>query len=635
MTLKDIFTSDRHNYTTVNRLKITKVDVKSYVVKKGILGTNIVNLKTVDKTNKSIPELKDMLIGAYGHSALLTFSAVPNVIIEYTVDKNNVSTVSVLLDTSEKFDISTLRDIGLTLDYKEIICYGLEDNNPAITTLEISGSYFSEMCTSIQIYAKALPNIEELKVFTSTLEKLRLSLGDLRKVTDLSDAFVATHLAEVDLTGTYFRNVRSTVRMFWNTLLKKVNISGCKFESLEDASEMFVNTDIKEFDMDILGFNLRSIKSIFYNSNLEKLHLSFDRLTKLENAKQAFSNATIRGDIIIENARLDKLTDIVEMFADSLIENVVLKNVYLPNVSDIESIFRHCTELKTVKLIHCDIANINKMDKIFSDCSSLEEIILDDYTKHSLGKKSKTTLASAFNSCEKLENLDLSFLTIVNSCNLSYMAYWCSSLRSLKMPTSVINENIQGLSNTCCLCYGCKSLKKLEMNNFISETADLSSAFSGCEDLEELSLNNWQVPRLMCLALFLAKCSSLVKLSMNNWVTSQRLDIDKMFYECSSLEEIDTNIFDNATITSNDSTFEGCNELKKLDLHDIKLADVSSNLDMQIYSLDLCGCTNLKSVSLPKVDIGRVNINLATLENIKINQGGKTVMLDIKKSIVE
>ena len=149
------------------------------------------------------------------------------------------------------------------------------------------------------------------------------------------------------------------------------------------------------------------------------------------------------------------------------------------------------------------------------------------------------------------------------------------------------NFNTSQVTDMCLMFYECSSLISLNLSNFdTSQVTGMTFMFYGCSSLNSLDLSNFDTSRVGHMNQMFSDCSSLNLLDLSNFNTSQVIYMDNMFNGCSSLTFLDLSNFviPNKTI----DIFENCIKLEYLNL---KQAIVNRNILLDLLSQNIIICS--------------------------------------------
>ena len=103
---------------------------------------------------------------------------------------------------------------------------------------------------------------------------------------------------------------------------------------------------------------------------------------------------------------------------------------------------------------------------------------------------------------------------------------------------------------------------KLLWKNNIESTQCM---FSGCSDITEINLSDFDASQVTDMCCMFQSCSSLISINFSNLNTKNINDIQGLFDSCSSLTSLDLSNFETSKVTSMSGIFFGCSALISLD----------------------------------------------------------------------
>ena len=171
-----------------------------------------------------------------------------------------------------------------------------------------------------------------------------------------------------------------------------------------------------------------------------------------------------------------------------------------------------------------------------------------------------TSTCCMFYGCISLKFIDLSSFNTQNVTDISYMFYGCSSLKSINLSSF----NTQNVNNMRSMFRGCSSLMSLDLSSFDkTNIKDMSSLLYGCSSLENVDLSSFNTSNVNDMSDMFYGCSSLTSIDLSSFNTFNVKDMSGMFESCSSLESIDLSSFNTTNVNDTSNLFYGCFSLKK------------------------------------------------------------------------
>ena len=101
---------------------------------------------------------------------------------------------------------------------------------------------------------------------------------------------------------------------------------------------------------------------------------------------------------------------------------------------------------------------------------------------------------------------------------------------------------------------------------FEEQINSLKYIFSGCENIKEIDLSEFDFSNILNMDSMFKQCINLEKINFGNIDTSKVEDMRSLFYNCSKLTSIDVSNFDTSQVTNMGRMFYGCNSLESIDV---------------------------------------------------------------------
>lgn len=287
--------------------------------------------------------------------------------------------------------------------------------------------------------------------------------------------------------------------------------------------------------------------------------------------------------------------------------------VDMANATTLQKAFYDCLTLKSLDLNSWDTKNVENLQSTFNGMLGLESISVRNWNT---GKV--TTMRATFQCCVKLTTLDLTGWTTdqvktmygmfsgltsyggpmslseiigIEDWNTSLvdtmatMFQQCASLLNLNLA----KWNIGSVNNMKAMFSSCASLTTIgDTSNWETTSAtDMGGMFYGCTSLKILDVSNWDVSKVKNFS-GMFSCSSdygttpmiIDTLDVSNWNTSSATDMNSMFYGCKGPGSIDVSGWDVSKVKTFDHMFAH----SYLTIGDISKWNVSTE------------CTNLNAI---------------------------------------
>lgn len=240
-----------------------------------------------------------------------------------------------------------------------------------------------------------------------------------------------------------------------------------------------------------------------------------------------------------------------------------IENLDTSEVTDMSSMFNSCNKLESLDLSSFNTSNVTNMNSMFDGCCGLTTLTLSS----SFVTSQVTDMGNMFGGCQALTSLDLSSFNTSGAANTIFMFQDCSSLGQI-----TFGNNFK-TSNTKSMFQGCNSLTTLDLSSFdTSSVTNMGYMFKGCSGLTTLTLsNNFDTSSVTNMVNMFEGCSSLTELDISNFKTSSVESISGMFRDCTSLTKLFLcNFGQNIRETDIENMFDNCGNLRELDLSQIE-----------------------------------------------------------------
>lgn len=111
---------------------------------------------------------------------------------------------------------------------------------------------------------------------------------------------------------------------------------------------------------------------------------------------------------------------------ENLTTIIGINNLKTDNVTDVNSMFIDCHNIKSIDLSSLNFSNVTNMHQMFEDCRVLESINLNGVNTENV-----TDMSDLFLNCHNLKSIDLSSFNTSNVTNMSHMFCRCDSLTTV------------------------------------------------------------------------------------------------------------------------------------------------------------------------------------------------------------
>ena len=298
-------------------------------------------------------------------------------------------------------------------------------------------------------------------------------------------------------------------------------------------------------------------------SNIEQIELKNFYTGNSKHMSEMFSYCNNLKDIDISKLNTSDVIDMIRMFSgcNNLI-NMDLSKLSLENVETMESMFSNCDNLKEVNLSNPNLKNLKTMENMFWECENLKEVKFKN-DLNSIHAPGLETMTNMFYNCKKLESIDLSNIKLPKIETMERMFYNCKKLESINL----IGLDLKTLKTMGRIFEGCVELKSAYLSGLNLEMLkNMSHMFYGCSKLKTIKLDGINTPNLKNMSHMFSDCKSLVNsdtedINILDLDTSNVGDMSSAFSGCENLTKIDLSNLDTSSLFDMQSMFFECRNL--------------------------------------------------------------------------
>ena len=584
---------------------------------------------------------------------------------------------------------------------------GIENLNTEKVTSMI---YMFEGCTKLESLDVSNFNTAEVKSMTymfnkcSTLTSLNLSKFNTAKVTDMSSMFEdCTKLASLDLSNFNTEKVMYMSNMFYNCSaltsldLRKFNTAkvtemnnmfyNCSALTTIFASDKFV-TDLVTSSFDMFSGCKNLIGAIAYdetNTNNKDYANLVDGYFTPEGGFQAYAEfdegtgtLTFRRGVSMPTGAyelnegqsnpkwFDQKEKIKKVVFDASFANArptscyywfaVCSNLttiegieYLntEKVTDMNSMFFHCSSLTSLDLSNFNTAKVSDMRYMFNGCSALTTIYASDKFVTDLVTKSTDMFSGCKNLIGAIEydgsktdknyaNYQTGYFTPEGGFpgyakfdegtgtltftsgpskpegaydlyeGIYYPGWWYGQKEKIK--TVVFDASFANARPKSCYGWfsGCSNLTEIKGIEYLNteKVTNMQEMFNACSKLTSLNLSNFNTAEVTNMSYMFKSCKALTSLDLTNFNTEKVTDMQGMFWECSDLTSLNLTSLNTENVTDMTGMFKNCTDLTSLELSNFNTAKVTKMNQMffQCYALTSLDLSNFNTAKVTKMD---------------------------------
>lgn len=187
-----------------------------------------------------------------------------------------------------------------------------------------------------------------------------------------------------------------------------------------------------------------------------------------------------------------------------------------------------------------------------------------------LGTKTITANGTYLASDDNLDgyssvSVETSGVDINDYFNTDLSNYYSIKLTStLKSIPKLITSN--KLTNMSSFYESCEKLESVDLTGFVTENVEyMKFLFYGCIKLKTIDFGNFNGNKVMTISSMFNGCSSLTTIIPKNFFkTLSPVEASRLFYGCSALETLNLGDMDGSKIVSMSDSFRNCSKLKNL-----------------------------------------------------------------------
>ena len=141
----------------------------------------------------------------------------------------------------------------------------------------------------------------------------------------------------------------------------------------------------------------------------------------------------------------------------------------------------------------------------------------------------------------------------------------------------------------------CTKLESLDLSKVeTTQLVNMSSIFKNCISLKSLNLESFDTSNVQNFDCMFKGCSSLPILNLSGFRTFKGITINNMFNSCSSLKSLDISNFNTNTMSDyGDNVFTGCSSLNFINLYNYEGKDIFNNIAF-FENLTYCARTEIE-----------------------------------------
>ncbi|MCR5201890.1 MAG: DUF285 domain-containing protein [Lachnospiraceae bacterium] len=312
---------------------------------------------------------------------------------------------------------------------------------------------------------------------------------------------------------------------------------------------------MNEKELKVVGKAPSDCGMLFYKSNCEVLDLTELDTSDTEDMFYFFASCCylkeIRG---LENLDVSKVANMSYTFQGcENLKTLDLSNWKTDKLNNIQSCFNSCSNLKEIKgLNNLNVLNVTNMSYMFYNCHNIETLDISNWQTNNL-----SDIQSIFKDCRNLKEIKgLNNLNVSKVQNMDYMFSDCNNIKTTDL-TGWQTDNLRSMENAFNWCINLKEIKGLENLN-VSKIKNMSGLFQFCFNLENVDISNWKLNSFSDMRYMFKNCTRLKEIKGLN--ISKLLDKNiillNMFENCPMKEQIDFMLEEDIKTTDTESNKE-------------------------------------------------------------------------------
>ena len=235
--------------------------------------------------------------------------------------------------------------------------------------------------------------------------------------------------------------------------------------------------------------------------------------------------------------------------------------------------FYEFTKLNSISGIeYLNTSSVTNMSYMFYYCYSLRSLDVSNFSTSNV-----TDMSYMFYHCWHVENLDVSGFDTKNVTNMRYMFAEMRYLESL----DVSGFDTRNVTNMAGMFVWCQNPAVIDVSHFnTSKVTNMSGMFWGCTSVQSLDVSGFDTKNVTTMEGMFSYCQHVPSLDVSHFNTSKVTSMQRMFIECWNLTSLDVSRFDTRNVTSMCEMFMHCSSLLSLDLSTFNTSNVTDMTGM-------------------------------------------------------
>lgn len=327
--------------------------------------------------------------------------------------------------------------------------------------------------------------------------------------------------------------------------------------------------------------------------------------------KDLFTKITI---IQPNNGKIIPNTDLTSLFSsyDSILTSIEgLEHIDMSQVTNMKSMFNSCSKLESIDISSWDTSMVSNMDYMFGSCNSLASIDLTF-----LETQNVVSMASMFS---YIDNLNLIGFDTFDTAKVENMD---NMFANSGIPASLTfsNLNTSSVTNMEGMFKSCKFSGNPDFSNFdTSNVTNMREMFYSC-DIQTLAIGSWKTEKVTNMEAMFRSCDNITELDLTSWDTSKVTNMELMFAQSPNLQTLTIPNLVTPTTEIITQMFFYCEALTNIDHSSWDTQNVTGITQLfakcsALLSLDLTGWQLTKVKNVYGLFNGCSNITSINLSN--------------------
>ena len=369
--------------------------------------------------------------------------------------------------------------------------------------------------------------------------------------------YLCSNLTDIDTSNFDFSSA-TTVKSMFNTCgsLTTLDVSNWSFPNATNMSYLFCYCP-KLDGLDVSNWDVSAatdMSYMFYEcKKLDGLDVSNWDVSAATNMSYIFYQCEKLSQLDVSDWDTSSATNMQALFKNCWsLEALDVSDWDVGNVQKFIGTFYDCNKLTELDVSDWDTSSATEMWTMFYGDYNLETLDVSDWDVSNVTDFGWMFSSLGQNTGDmKLKNLDVSGWDTSSATSVTCLFYGCGQLTDMDL-SGWNTENLQNMSHMFADCHKLKSVnftgwQTPKLNN-------MDGLFNHCMALETVDMSMFDTSNVTMFAQVFEICSSLKEIKgLENWNTAKGNDFSEMFSGCGNLKELDLSNFDTRNANKNPS----------------------------------------------------------------------------------